>query len=277
MTIAKRGMNLGLGSDASREEGAQRTVRRRLDASERQEDERLTRRERGRSRQLLPGSPLRSSRQGLERRGERKSGRNIREGNLWTMSVSEETSKHMCFHCVAQTRVLRVQLSEVISLRTKIMISHWHYEQLGQSSFSKRVGVIHVTFLASFTSRNENPGHSWITNQFSSVAQSCPTFCDPHGLHHARLPCPSPTPGACSNSCPSSRWCHPTIISSVVPFSGLQSFPASRKLLIAPFVSREFVSFFVKKILGWEGLKEVSAIERNKLPPQGGPLLIKYD
>ena len=49
----------------------------------------------------------------------------------------------------------------------------------------------------------------------------------PHGLQHARLPCPSPTPGACSNLCPSSRWCHPTVSSSVIPFSCLQSFPAS--------------------------------------------------
>ena len=50
----------------------------------------------------------------------------------------------------------------------------------------------------------------------------------PHGLQHARLPCPSPTPGACSNSCPSSQWCHPTISSSVIPFSSCpQSFPAS--------------------------------------------------
>ena len=49
-----------------------------------------------------------------------------------------------------------------------------------------------------------------------------------HGLQHARLPCPSPTPKAYSNSCPPSRWCHPTISSSVVPFSSyLQSFPAS--------------------------------------------------
>ena len=48
----------------------------------------------------------------------------------------------------------------------------------------------------------------------------------PHGLQHARLPCPSPTLRACSNSCPFSRWCHPTISSSVVPFSScLQSFP----------------------------------------------------
>ena len=50
----------------------------------------------------------------------------------------------------------------------------------------------------------------------------------PHGLQHARLPYPSPPPRACSNSCPSSQWCHPTISSSVIPFSScLQSFPAS--------------------------------------------------
>ena len=50
----------------------------------------------------------------------------------------------------------------------------------------------------------------------------------PRGLQHTRLPCPSPTPRARSNSCPSSQWCHPTISSSVVPFSCcLQSFPES--------------------------------------------------
>ena len=49
----------------------------------------------------------------------------------------------------------------------------------------------------------------------------------PHELQHARLPCPSASPGACSNSCPLSQWCHPTISSSVVPFSShLLSFPA---------------------------------------------------
>ena len=49
----------------------------------------------------------------------------------------------------------------------------------------------------------------------------------PHGLQHARPPCPSPTPRVYSNSCPLSRWCHPTISSSVVPFfSRLQPFPA---------------------------------------------------
>ena len=51
----------------------------------------------------------------------------------------------------------------------------------------------------------------------------------PHGLQHTRLPCPSPTLGAYSNSCPSSWWCHPTISSSVIPFSSLlQSFPSIR-------------------------------------------------
>ena len=54
----------------------------------------------------------------------------------------------------------------------------------------------------------------------------------PHGLQHARLPCPSPSPGAGSNSCPSSQWCHPTISSSVVPFSScLQSFLVSGSFL----------------------------------------------
>ena len=50
----------------------------------------------------------------------------------------------------------------------------------------------------------------------------------PHELQHARPPCPSPTPGVHPNSCPLSRWCHPTISSSVIPFfSCFQSFPAS--------------------------------------------------
>ena len=64
-----------------------------------------------------------------------------------------------------------------------------------------------------------------------SVQFSHSVVCDslwPHGLQHARPPCPSPAPGVYPNSCPLSRWCHPTISSSVVPFSScLQSFPAS--------------------------------------------------
>ena len=59
------------------------------------------------------------------------------------------------------------------------------------------------------------------------VSQLCPTLW-PCGLQHARLPCPSLSPGVCLNSCPLSWWYHPTISSSVAPFSCPQSFPASR-------------------------------------------------
>ena len=57
----------------------------------------------------------------------------------------------------------------------------------------------------------------------------------PHGLQHARLPCLSITPGACSNSCPLSRWRHPTISSCVIPFSCLQSFSASGSFPVSQF------------------------------------------
>jgi len=58
----------------------------------------------------------------------------------------------------------------------------------------------------------------------------------PPGLQHARLPCASSTPGPCSNSSPLSRWCHPTISSSVIPFSSyLRSFPASRSFPMSQF------------------------------------------
>ena len=60
----------------------------------------------------------------------------------------------------------------------------------------------------------------------------------PHGLQHIRLPCPSPTPRACWNSCPLNRWCHPTSSSSVVLFSScLQSFPASGSFPMSQFFS----------------------------------------
>ena len=74
--------------------------------------------------------------------------------------------------------------------------------------------------------------------QFSSVARSCLTLCDPVGYKHARLLCPPPAPGVYSNLCPLSWWCHTNISSSVIPFSCLQSFPVS-----GPFpMSQFFVS-----------------------------------
>ena len=78
-------------------------------------------------------------------------------------------------------------------------------------------------------------------HQFSPVTQWCSTLCDPM---HTRLPCPSPPPGACSNSCPSSQWCHPTNSSSAIPFSScLQSFPASRSFPMSQFFTSGGQSF----------------------------------
>ena len=78
------------------------------------------------------------------------------------------------------------------------------------------VYIIHTHTSVQFT-------HSVVSNSFW-----------PHGLQHTRIPCLSPTPTACSNSRPSSRWCHPTISSSVIPFSScLQSFPASGSFQIS--------------------------------------------
>ena len=69
--------------------------------------------------------------------------------------------------------------------------------------------------------------------QFSRSVMS--DSLQPHGLQHARLPYQSPTPGACSNSCPLSQWCHPTISSSVILFSCLESFPASGSFPMSQF------------------------------------------
>ena len=75
---------------------------------------------------------------------------------------------------------------------------------------------------------------SWTPRKATSVQFSCSVVSDSkqcHGLQYTRPPCPSPAPGAYSNSCPLSRWCRPTISSSVLPVlpfsSHLQSFPAS--------------------------------------------------
>ena len=81
--------------------------------------------------------------------------------------------------------------------------------------------------------------YSIIRGQFSSVQLSCSVVSSslwPHGLQHARPPCPSPTHGGYSNSCPLSWWCHTTTSSSVIPFSScLQSFSASGSFHMSQF------------------------------------------
>ena len=94
--------------------------------------------------------------------------------------------------------------------------------------------------------------------QFSRSVMSI--SLEPHGLQHARVPCPSPIPGAYSNSCPLSRWCHPTFSSSIVPFSScLQGFQASGSFPISQLFasggqsinSFNFTSVLPVNIQGW--------------------------
>ena len=119
-----------------------------------------------------------------------------------------------------------------------------------------------VTYDLGYNSLNPLPNHqTYIENIIVYFPQWKPVFASqisppsvqfshsvvsnslqPHGRQRAKLPCPSPTPGAYTNSCPLSQWSHPTISSSVIPFSScLQSFPASGKdlafLVIWFFVS----------------------------------------
>ena len=88
--------------------------------------------------------------------------------------------------------------------------------------------------IRSFGNKWDTKGVSNTSVQFGRSVMT--NFLWPHGLQHAKLPCLSPTPWACLNSSPLSWWCHPTISSSVVPFSShLQSFPASGAFLISQY------------------------------------------
>ena len=90
-----------------------------------------------------------------------------------------------------------------------------------------------------------------LTFQFSSVVSDS---LRPHESQHTRPPCPSPTPGVYSNSCPLSQWCHPTVSSSVIPFSSCpQSFPASG-------------SFPMSQLFSWGGQSIGASASASVLP-----------
>ena len=98
--------------------------------------------------------------------------------------------------------------------KTKNLIVIWSRFKIGKGVHQGCVSSHYLFNLyAGFIMQNAGLDEA----QFSSVAQSFSHSLWSHGLQHARFPCPSPTPGACSNSCLSSWWCYPTISSSVVP------------------------------------------------------------
>ena len=103
---------------------------------------------------------------------------------------------------------------------------NWHLKATGCFSFHRKLS-------ANPPILGKCQNIFWGSVHFSHSVMSNSLW--PHRLQHARLPCPSPTPGACSNSCPSSWWHHSTISFSVIPFLHLQSFPASGSFPMSQF------------------------------------------
>jgi len=116
-------------------------------------------------------------------------------------------------------------------------ILEWVDTPISRGSFQPRdrtqVSYIAGVFFTSWATMEAQI--DWVSSvQFSHSVVSNSLWL--HGLQHTRPPCPSPTPGAYLNACPSCQWCHPTISSSVVPFSScLQSFPASGAFPMSQF------------------------------------------
>ena len=111
--------------------------------------------------------------------------------------------------CLFPTEVAR---SSIMCLKIKVLVTQLCLAGVGN----------HYLLPGIFPTQGANPGllhcrQTLYCLLFSHLVLS--SSLRPHGLHHARLPCPSPSPGACSNSCPLSQWCHLTISSSVIPFS----------------------------------------------------------
>ena len=163
-----------------------------------------------------------------------------------------------CFSLLGEVLGTTIQSmrTSLVSQMVKHLLTMWRtwVWSLGQEDPLEKEMATHSSTLAWEISWTEEPGrlqsmgsqrvrHDWVTKLSLSYAQwvqfSLSVMSDslpPHGLQHARLPCPSPTPRDCSNSCPLSQWWHPTISSSVVLFSSfLQSFPASGSFPMSQF------------------------------------------
>ena len=115
-------------------------------------------------------------------------------------------------------------------------------EMEGTEAINKILRTSCSLLFDSVRTTNRKPNFQWLKKWSFCLVFSHSVVSDSlqlHGLQHARLSCPSLSPGVCSNSCPLSRWCHPTISSSVVPFSScLLYFPASGSFpMCRPFAS----------------------------------------
>ena len=140
---------------------------------------------------------------------------------LYIISVNSHTALNLrtTSHYINDLEFLAINIIIIVSATIsicKLITEAWQlYWELGDLDSSLAFSYLTVYQFS----------HSVVSNSMQ-----------PNGLQHARLPCPSPAPGVCSNSCPSSQWCHPTISSSVVLFSScLQSFPASESFPVSHF------------------------------------------
>ena len=149
---------------------------------------------------------------------------------MWELDFKESwASKNWCFWTVVLDKTLESPLDckeiQPINHKGKLVLNiHWK-DWCWSWNFNTLATLFEkIPMLGNIGGRRFN---LYICiNMETSFTQS--SSLQPHGLQHSRPPCPSPMPGACSNSCSLSQWCHPTISSSVVPFSScLQSFPAS--------------------------------------------------
>ena len=118
---------------------------------------------------------------------------------------------------------------------TWVWVSSGSWWRTGRPGVLQSMGLQRIGY--GWSTRTEFWYHRYVSIQFSSVQSlSCVRLLRSHGLQHTRPPCPSPIPGASLKSCPLSQWCHPTISSSVFPFSScLRCFSASRSFPMSQF------------------------------------------
>ena len=117
----------------------------------------------------------------------------------------------------------------IFLLKLSNVVNRWFSLGALWTSCRKDLDNIHLPV----STAKQNVLHVFSSVQFSHSVVSNSLW--PHGLQHTKPPCPSPTPGVYSNSCPSSQWCHLTTSTSVIPFSShLQSFPASGSFQMSP-------------------------------------------
>ena len=142
---------------------------------------------------------------------------------IWSLGWEDALGKEMAtLPCILAWKIpWTEEPGKLQSMRSQRVINN-----LGTKQQLQQINILHL-----MPDIEEGATDIRCSVQFSSVQFIHSVVSDslrPHGLQHARAPCPSPTPGVYSNSCPLSWWHHPTTLFSVVPFSSrLQSFPAS--------------------------------------------------